>query len=451
MDEISFDEQAKELTKKLWDAIINSEDYQDMIESLSGTIDFVGNQTENVYKMFSRLTKKVITFKSDIKADCFSTFCKTSGHLLLDAYTFEEDVKVKFEYNALFLKNNEVISLVDFNATYDDDFLQVIKKAKLLKRINSQSIAIDNYEDELSKALYYKNAFETENDLTYEVDVLTHSVCVDKERLVKVYDIKPQELEKIDPHYLIIGAIHEMDRNKYSNWWHASFRGTEEEKRAVRAIEYRAMTPSGDYKWFKSTVTPVVNRKNQIVKIIGRVKDIDERKSREQYMHNLTTIDSLTGLTNRRCTEIKIDRYINEEKGYGALLMIDIDDFKQVNDQYGHMVGDQTLLKFASILRGACSEKDIIGRIGGDEFVVFLRKTDSKKAIIDKAEQIINSINQGIYESNDMFKATASIGIAVYPNHGKRFTILWTNADKALYRIKNSGKNTYSFYDEKID
>jgi len=451
MDKLSFEEQSKALTKKLWDAIIDRESYQDVVENLSESLRFVGNQAEKVYIMFTRLTEKVLTMESEIKTESFSGFCKTSGEFILEAHTFDQDVKVKFEYNALFLQSNEVISLVDFNASYDADFLQEIKKARLLKKISTQSIAIDNYQDELSRALYYKNAFETENDLTYEVDVATHAVCVDRKKLERVYDINPDELDKIDAHYLVIGSIHEADRNRYSNWWHASFRGSEQEKRSVRAIEYRAKTPSGEYKWFKATVTPVLNHRNEIIKIIGRVKDVDERKSREQYMHKLTTIDSLTGLTNRRCTEIKIDRYINEEGGFGALLMIDIDNFKQVNDQYGHMVGDQTLLEFASILRGVCSEKDIIGRIGGDEFVVFLRKTSSKKAIIDKAEQIINSVNQGILERNGKFKATASIGIAVYPNHGERFTILWTNADKALYRMKNNGKNTYGFYDEKID
>lgn len=157
--------------------------------------------------------------------------------------------------------------------------------------------------------------------------------------------------------------------------------------------------------------------------------------------------DSLTGLKNRASFEQSFAKTLADNKETVALLMIDIDDFKTINDNFGHDIGDYLLKFVARSIRSAASKKDIAFRLGGDEFVMIMPSTDKAEAE-RVAQQIIasieNSTDPKIYMQGE--KITVSIGISMAPEHGAEPEMLYKKADLALYASKKKGKNQYQFY-----
>jgi putative two-component system response regulator len=156
--------------------------------------------------------------------------------------------------------------------------------------------------------------------------------------------------------------------------------------------------------------------------------------------------DALTGLWDRKYTEAAVNEYLERESNMGVMYMIDMDNFKQINDTYGHIVGDEVLVAFAEIINTCCDENDIVCRIGGDEFTVFHKGRPIDGNPMTKADSIIKAVNDNEVLSG--FSASISIGIAVAPNDGISFTELYGNSDKALYYVKQNGKGGAHFYSD---
>ena len=164
---------------------------------------------------------------------------------------------------------------------------------------------------------------------------------------------------------------------------------------------------------------------------------------------NEAVADALTGLYNRNYAEFKIGRLI-EDGHFGALLMIDIDNFKQINDTFGHIAGDKTLLIFAETLRATTKPEDVLCRLHGDEFIVFLTDVFERREVAREAQNILDMLAGTLQKLHGISAVTVSIGIALYPMDGKSFEMLYNNAGKSLYYVKRNGKNKYFFYsDEK--
>ena len=181
-------------------------------------------------------------------------------------------------------------------------------------------------------------------------------------------------------------------------------------------------------------------RRKLVEKLEIKTQEAREFKSRSQQ-------DALTGLWNRTYLEYAVNNMISAGED-GALFMIDMDDFKTINDHYGHIAGDDTLKMFAETLRKFSGEDDVLCRIGGDEFAVFIKGAASKAKIGNIASGIISDMNDKLkvckYETN----SAVSIGIAQAPEDGKDFTTLYRAADKALYYVKQNGKSSYHFFSE---
>ena len=193
---------------------------------------------------------------------------------------------------------------------------------------------------------------------------------------------------------------------------------------------------------------------------IGRVLEVEDlrrsladklaEKTREVFdIRTKSHQDALTGLWNRAYTEETVNTLL-KGGAKGSLMMIDLDNFKTINDLYGHIEGDKTLKMFADILRDHSADEDIICRIGGDEFVVFMRGVISKDELRDRASDIISDVNRKIKEMGIETNTSISIGIARMPEDGKEFIELYSSADKALYYVKQNGKNAYHFFSDKL-
>lgn len=163
--------------------------------------------------------------------------------------------------------------------------------------------------------------------------------------------------------------------------------------------------------------------------------------------HSNSVIDSLTGLYNRNYAETMISERI--ACGHvGSLFAMDLDNFKEVNEKFGHIAGDKIIKIFADILKACSKENDIICRLSGDGFIAFFTDVNDRTAIQDKAQHIINTYHSSV---NDLVKSdnfSVSIGISFIVDDEKDYSTIFNNADKALYYVKNSGKNKYHIYDD---
>ena len=160
--------------------------------------------------------------------------------------------------------------------------------------------------------------------------------------------------------------------------------------------------------------------------------------------------DPLTGLWNRKHLENDIDRYLSQSGAKGAFLIFDMDNFKLVNDTFGHIMGDAVLVKFGELLQGKIGPRDIAARVGGDEFVVFFRGEYSSDELRQYCEMIIEISNAELSAIvNHSLDISISIGIAIVPDDGYTYIDLYNKADKALYFVKQNGKQGYHFFRQK--
>lgn len=186
-----------------------------------------------------------------------------------------------------------------------------------------------------------------------------------------------------------------------------------------------------------------LNSTNQNRRIVGKLCDISERLHREQTLLHLSRTDFLTNLYNRsgeQLIEQKLDTAC-----CGILFMIDLDDFKSINDTYGHVVGDQVLIAVSQTLKSLFRPDDLIARIGGDEFVVYVDRCSSAVVAEKKAQEILQHI-RSLRIDGCALSISVSIGIALAPTHGYTYAELHYAADQAMYQSKRSQKGSCNIY-----
>ncbi|MGN7297362.1 putative bifunctional diguanylate cyclase/phosphodiesterase [Ferdinandcohnia sp. SAFN-114] len=227
-------------------------------------------------------------------------------------------------------------------------------------------------------------------------------------------------------------------------------------KKTVRHIEIRIRDNEGEYIDIEASFSVIDKSsfsKNDLILVVMR--DIRFRKIFEQKIYHLAFHDSLTNLPNRRSFMNELNREILDRKHRASstkmsVLFIDLDNFKSINDQWGHDVGDQVLIEAARNIKDAINPSDLVGRVGGDEFIVLLRDIKDEEDLIKYVTRILTKFNTPISISGQEYIMTCSIGVATYPNDGDTSRELIKNADDALYNVKNKGKNHYLFFNSKI-
>jgi len=187
------------------------------------------------------------------------------------------------------------------------------------------------------------------------------------------------------------------------------------------------------------------------IKITGVIRDVTERKKWEEQIQRLAMTDPLTGLANRHQYEIYLEDAIKHVKRFKmdfALVLLDLDKFKPVNDTYGHPIGDELLKKVAEILLACCREVDKVARLGGDEFAIILYGVNKPEDAVIPAQKIIEQLSTPLLIENHSIQIGASMGISVYPTDSTDMEAIQRMADEALYLSKEEGRNTYRFYKE---
>jgi len=222
--------------------------------------------------------------------------------------------------------------------------------------------------------------------------------------------------------------------------------------------EYRIVRPNGDVRWIHDKAFPVCNREGVVYRIVGVAEDITERKASEVKLQNLAFYDSMTGLPNRRLFMDRLQHALTSSARSGrkiALLILDMDDFKTLNDTLGHGIGDLFLQHVSQRLESCVRKDDTVARLGGDEFVVILENLGEhalEAAAQTEAigEKILDALRQ-IYKLDTYeHHGTVSIGATLSGDHQPTIDVLMQQADIAMYQSKKAGRNTLRFFDPKM-
>lgn len=248
--------------------------------------------------------------------------------------------------------------------------------------------------------------------------------------------------------FIHLGIVYREDRQVFLNLFKTINMGS-----SYSEDEIRIRKNDGGYLWCKICIMAVRDERNVLHRIIGMISDIDSQKRETDEIKESAKRDSLTMLYNKGATEEMINESLNNTNcGQCAFLMIDIDNFKSVNDTMGHGVGDEVLKELALRIQGLFRDGDIIGRIGGDEFVVFMRNITSEQIADYKAKCIVQALEYTVSgDDGKSVSITGSVGIAYAPKHAKTYTQLYSKADKALYYSKKNGKSQVSVYNSSLE
>lgn len=210
-------------------------------------------------------------------------------------------------------------------------------------------------------------------------------------------------------------------------------------------VEVRKDTPNSDY-WTITTKIPLKNHLGEIIGLIGFTRNIDQIKSTETKLRNLATHDPLTNVYNRNGLSERLNEMIYKTRKLLAILVIDVDNLKRINDHYLHKTGDEFLQWFAWILKSTARGNDIVARVGGDEFVLILENINHVDDVSSFCGNLYRNFNQSIDDRFQALDIGMSIGISIYPTDSKDPEKLIEQADKALYQAKSAGKGKFIFY-----
>jgi diguanylate cyclase (GGDEF)-like protein/PAS domain S-box-containing protein len=244
------------------------------------------------------------------------------------------------------------------------------------------------------------------------------------------------------------GRIYPDDRMQVNEDIHAYLEG----RTGSYHNEHRIVCRDGSVKWVLArgmivSYTP----DGKPLRMIGTHADITERKKMEERMRHMAHYDPLTELPNRALITERLQQAVikaKRDKAHIAVMFLDLDLFKPVNDNLGHEIGDLLLKQVARRLQACVRASDTVARIGGDEFIVLLPTIEQKLDAAVVAEKMLHALNQPFDVAEHTIDISGSIGVAVYPEQGEDEKLLLINADIAMYHAKKNGRNAYHFFEQ---
>ena len=215
-------------------------------------------------------------------------------------------------------------------------------------------------------------------------------------------------------------------------------------ERPIVSVSY-CLQVKGEPRWFKAVARPLWENEEEgkVVSIIGKFMDVHEERLQMNRLKKLAEQDPLTKLHNQASAKKTVSKALDIKGAHTALALFDLDNFKDANDRFGHMFGDQVLKHVADIVRKSVRSSDIAARVGGDEFLLFLAYQGDVRPVVDR-------IFRALYSGYQSFQVSVSMGIALAPENGADYDTLFHAADQALYAAKKGGKNRYCFYDDSM-
>ncbi|MEN6584819.1 MAG: EAL domain-containing protein, partial [Sulfuricella sp.] len=262
-----------------------------------------------------------------------------------------------------------------------------------------------------------------------------------------------------EPEELIGKTDYDMKWREQAEIYRADDKAVMESGKPKLDFEEPQTTPDGHTIWLSTSKVPMRGEDNQIIGVLGIYTDITSRKQAEEQIHNLAYFDPLTSLPNRTLLLDRLRQAMttsNRSGNHGALLFIDLDNFKTLNDTLGHDMGDMLLRQVAQRLQACVRAEDTVARVGGDEFLVMLtnlgaheREVASQVELVGR--KILAALNQ-TYQLNDVaFNSTSSIGATLFRGSQASVDDLLKQADLAMYKSKETGRNTLHFFNAEME
>ncbi|MBU1882866.1 PAS domain S-box protein [bacterium] len=266
----------------------------------------------------------------------------------------------------------------------------------------------------------------------------------------EMYNIFEISSDEGEPSYeYFLNFIHPEDKISVNEAYQESLKN-----KTTYDLVHRLLLSNNKVKYVHVKGETFYDAQGDALRSIGTVQDINEQKITEKRIEHMAHHDALTGLPNRVLAKNRVQQAITvarQNNSKTALLFLDLDGFKTVNDSMGHSMGDKVLKLVTSRIKDTIKEGDTISRQGGDEFLIILSGINDTQEIVTVIKDLLYKFEKPFDINGHAVSTSASIGIAVYPEHGDSFESLLQNADIAMYEAKENGKNTYSFYTEKMN
>ncbi len=329
----------------------------------------------------------------------------------------------------------------------------------ILKDESDRIIGILGITKDITKEYLARQRYQQEFRYLFELPEDTYAVCyidVDDWRIIcqrrqLISDGTIQECQTVEEmcDYAVESIV---DKENEAAEFYRSFRvdylhDIYASGRRTLSYKYERKISDNTTRWVRNEVDFLTDIDSGHLCVMLSAKDIDKLEQEQQELERAARLDSMTMLLNHEASMESI-KYIleNESLTQHSLLMIDIDNFKELNDTLGHQAGDEFLIELAKELKNHFRESDIVGRIGGDEFFVLMRNVSEKEQIERKAVEILGIVKD-VADNYLQVKLSGSVGISIYPDNGRTLEELYAKSDEALYEAKRSGKNKYVFAD----
>lgn len=343
---------------------------------------------------------------------------------------FREQEKSQIRYEELMGKHEELISMYEEIETME-------------RELNSQVYRIEHQEENLKVSEErYQLAVEGAKDVLWEWDAQTQKITFsDKISQIVGADVNIQNIAFDGLREL----IHPESRDRVYESLLEHMEGLIPYFRS----EFRLKISTGEYKWVLCHGTAMRNDEGKVLRMAGSVTDISERRKSEDQLRYLAYYDQVTGLPNRSNIREHISHSLfiaQRDNTRGALLFLDIDNFKMINDTFGHSFGDEVLKQLGADLQKKCKGNNVVARFGGDEFVILKPVIEDQKEIYETISDIMHMFSSPMVINNYHVFPTISIGVAVFPKDGNMTELLLKNADIAMYEAKEQGNNTFVFF-----
>lgn len=315
------------------------------------------------------------------------------------------------------------------------------------KREYEQMEAIKKAKSELAASEErYRLIMEEAPDPIVDVDLLTHQIYYSPSFQKEFGDMESESSggwDKVQQSDL----IHGEDQEKFLAHMNDLLEG-----QPHFPGEYRLKSSDGRYHWYRIRSSIIRDDSGHPIRLIAFISDIDNQKQETIRLKKEAEQDLLTGLYNHVTTVGLIEKAIANSKSGSrhALFVIDIDNFKTANDKLGHLFGDGLLMEISAKLKSQFREDDIIGRMGGDEFVVFLQNISSDTILEEKSKMLNELFRNMSCDCGDVCRVSCSVGAAIYPTDGTSYSELFRKADMAMYVAKNSGKDACCIYSDNL-
>jgi len=286
----------------------------------------------------------------------------------------------------------------------------------------------------------FRAIIDTIPDAYYEVD-LAGNTTMFNEAYLKLYEYSMEEMQGKNYREYV-----DKEHAEIAYWvFHQVFKTGQSTKK----MEWEIIAKSGEKKQVELSVSLIRDANGKPAGFRGIISDITDRRKAEETIRHQAFHDPLTGLANRILFYDRTHMAFNSAKRNGkmvAVIILDLDNFKEINDNKGHRVGDEVLKSISERLSKMVRASDTVARYGGDEFTLIIPSLSSEENALIVAQKIVKAFNKPFHLDTGDITVTASIGVAIYPLHGRDIDTLMSKADNAMYRAKAMGRNRYCWY-----